>query len=127
MIKYFNLFGEEKALKLGVSKPETVMEMISNNEVELMKSWYDKTGKKFIPDVVVMQNFNIKDADKFLTSASSWSKLMHLKSFAQNMEARDAMLKLAYAFGVFDNSPKGLSKVMDLLKGLPRKIDICYS
>lgn len=97
--------------------------MMRSHQVELMKSWYDKTGGKFIPDFVVMQNFRLEEADKFLASGSNWSNLMRIQSFARTPEARDAMLKLAYSFGAFDQDQRGFKKLQDLLTCLPRKLD----
>lgn len=127
--KYFSLFGDEKALKLAIGnqrRAETVTEMINSHQVDLMKSWYDKTGGKFIPDFVVMQNFRLEEADKFLAAGSNWSRLMRIESFAKSAEARDAMLKLAYSFGAFDQDQRGFKKVQDLLTDLPRKISADY-
>jgi len=123
LIKFLELFGEEKGIKLGINRAETVKEMMISHQVELMKSWYDKTGGKFIPDFVVMQNFRFDEADKFLSSGANWSNLMKIKSFARTPEARDAMLKLAYSFGAFDQDQRGFKKLQDLLTGIPKKID----
>ena len=123
MLQYLLLFGEEKGIKLGIKRGETVHKMISSSQVELMKKWYDKTGGKFIPDFVVMQNFKLEEADKFLISGSLWSKLMRIKNFAEIPESREAMLKLAYSFGVFDQDQRGFKKLQDLLTSLPKKID----
>ncbi|MBD9098951.1 hypothetical protein EGP98_05115, partial [bacterium] len=123
LIQYFELFGEEKGIKLGINRAETVKKMMRSHQVELMKSWYDKTGGKFIPDFVVMQNFRLEEADKFLASGSNWSNLMRIQSFARTPEARDAMLKLAYSFGAFDQDQRGFKKLQDLLTSLPKKID----
>lgn len=121
--KYFNLFGEEKALKLGLNKGETVDKMIAANKVELMKTWYDKTGQRFIPDYVVMQNFPESEIDKFLTSGTNWSSLMRIERFANIPEGRDALLKLAYTFGAFDNDQRGFKQLSNLLTTLPHRID----
>lgn len=123
MIKFLEVFGEEKAIKLGINRAETVKEMMKAHQVDLMKSWYDKTGGKFIPDFVVMQNFRLEEADKFLASGANWSNLMRIQSFALRPESRDAMLKLAYSFGVFDQDQRGFKKLQELLTGLPKKID----
>lgn len=123
MKQYLELFGEEKAVKLGVNRTETVMEMLKSRQVTLMKSWYDKTGGKFIPDFVVMQNFRLEEADKFLASGANWSNLMKIKSFSRTPEARDAMLKLAYSFGAFDQDQRGFKRLQDLLTRIPKKID----
>lgn len=127
LIKFLELFGEEKAIKLGINRAETVKEMMKSHQVELMKSWYDKTGEKFIPDFVVMQNFSLEEADKFLVSGSNWSNLMRIQSFSRTPEARDAMLKLAYSFGAFDQDQRGFKKLQDLLTSLPRTISSNYS
>lgn len=127
LIKYYEAFGEEKGIKLGISRAETVDRMIESHQVDLMKSWYDRTGGKFIPDVVVMQNFSLEEADKFLTSGSNWSSLMRIQNFSRESESRDAMLKLAYSFGAFDQDQRGFKKLLDLLTDLPRNISSNYS
>lgn len=121
-IQYFDLFGNDAALKLGITRTEVVEKMIRSHKVDVMKKWYDKTGGKFIPDYVVMLTFNENDIDKFLTCAPNWSKLMKIKSFAQSEETREAMLKLAYSFGAFDNDNRGFKKTLDLLTNVPRTI-----
>ena len=123
---YLNYFGEEKGIKLGINRAETVTHMIEQYSIGLMYEWYRVTGCKFIPDYVVMQNFDLDDASKFLTSASNWSSLMRIKNFADNADSRDAMLKVAYSFGAFDHDQRGFKKVIDLLTNLPRKIDEEY-
>ena len=126
MDKYFKLFGYDKAIKFGINRSETVTEMINANKVELMYSWYQKTGCRFIPDVVIMQSFPLEEVDKFLTNGSIWSNLMKIKSFANDIDARSAMLKLAYSFGAFDNDNRGLKKLYDLLTGIPAHITSEY-
>lgn len=123
-IKYFKLFGEEKGLKLGIKKPEVVEMLIEDNRIDLMYQWYNKTGQKFIPDIVIIDNFPIEEADKFLTSAQNWSNLMRNKRYAQYPETRDAMLKLAYSFGAFDQDTIGMKKLQELLTGIPRKYSV---
>lgn len=122
MLRFFKLFGEDKALMLGISRAETVDQMINSHQVDLMKSWYDKTGQKFIPDFVVMQNFTLEEADKFLISGSNWSNLMRIKNFSSSLESREAMLKLAYSFGAFDQDQRGYKKLLELLTGLPKRV-----
>ncbi len=123
--KYFELFGD-KALSLVINKAETVDEMIKSYQVDLMKLWYDKTGGKFIPDYVVMQNLEISDIDKFLAAGSNWSRLMKIKNYSENPDGRDALLKLAYAFGVFDLDQRGYKQLFELLTGLPRTVPEQY-
>lgn len=122
-IKYFNLFGTDKAIKLGINKAETVMEMITSKKVELMKEWYDKTGQKFIPDFTIMKNFPKEQADKFLLSAFNWSKIAKNKNFFNSAESKDAILKLSYSFGVFESDKRGYNKVEELLTSIPKVIN----
>ena len=122
ILKYFEYFGREVGLKLGVRKPETVTEMINARQALLMKKWYDKTGQKFVPDYVVMQAFPFEEADKFLVGTSNWSNLMRIKSFSNNAEGRDVILKLAYSFGAFDQDNVGMKKLHELLTGVPRHL-----
>lgn len=124
--EFLELFGDERAIKLGINRTETVTTMLKNHNVSLMKKWYDKTGGKFIPDYIVMQNFPLEEADKFLISGSNWSNLMRIKGFANLPDHRDAMLKLAYSFGAFDQDQRGFKKLQELLTGLPRRIDPQY-
>ena len=123
MMEYFDKFGVDKGIRLGIARAETITEMLRNNKVELMRLWYEKTGCKFIPDVVIMQNFNLDEADQFLLSGSCWSNLMRIKNFSDDIESREAMMKLAYSFGVFNHDKRGYTKLMNLLIGLPRKVD----
>ena len=59
MQMYFQVFGYDNGLKFGINRPETVTKMINANQIDIMKDWFDKTGGRFIPDVVIMQNFPI--------------------------------------------------------------------
>ena len=122
-IQYIELFGQDTALKYLVNRAETVNKMISSNQVDKMHTWWLKTGKKFIPDFVVMQNLPIEDIDKFLSHGKDWSQLMRNKRFSQTQEGRDSMLKLAYCFGVFDGDIQGYKKLEALLNDIPRKLD----
>lgn len=125
IIKYFSTF-KDKAIKLGIEKAETVTEMIEMRKVELMKKWYDKTGQKFLPDVVIMKSFPIEDADKFLVSASNWSKITRNKRFYKLLETREAILKLAYSFGIFDFDKRGIHELDVLINHLPKTIESEY-
>ena len=72
---YFNLFGNIDALKLAGKKPDIVTKMIHHDKVYNLRTWYLKTGGKFIPDQVVMENFPLDDIDKFLTAGFKWSRV----------------------------------------------------
>lgn len=121
-IKYIELFTQEKALKYAVARTETVDKMIDNSKVDVMYEWWLKTGKKFIPDYVVMQSFPVEEIDKFLSHGKDWSYLMRNKRFALSEEGRDSMLKLAYTFGIFDNDQQALKKLDIILYDIPRKL-----
>lgn len=123
---YFDIFGIDKGIRLGINKPETVNYMIINNRSLLMKKWYDKTGGKFIPDLVVMNNFDIDDADKFLSSANKWGKLVRINGYDVN-DTKAALIKIAYCFGVFDSDQKGFNELYELLTGVPRIVSSNYS
>lgn len=122
-IKYFQIFGDKDGLRLGISKPETVMHMIETDKIKIMKTWYDKTGKKFIPDAFVMECFPIEEIDKFLTSSVTWSHITKLKGYAKNAENKEALLKLAYSFGVFHKDSRGIRSLCDFLTKIPLKIE----
>lgn len=121
-IKYIELFGQDQGLKLAVNRNETVTVMINSNKVEVMHSWWLKTGKKFIPDYIVMQNLPLTDIDKFLSHGKEWSQLMRNKRFSQTKEGKDALIKLAYSFGVFDGDIQGSKKLDSLLNDIPRRL-----
>lgn len=108
------------ALKLGLERTEVVETMIKAHQVTLMEQWYYKA--RFLPDTVIMQNFSLDDADKFLSHGKEWSSLMRNKRFAKNIEGREAMLKLAYTFGVFDGDNQGSKKLDSLLNDIPKKL-----
>lgn len=122
-VEFIELFGQDQGLKLATNRNETVRMMIETNKVQVMYTWWLKTGKKFIPDYVVMQNMQVEDIDKFLTHGKEWSQLMRNKRFSLTQEGRDSMLKLAYCFGVFDGDNQGYKKLESLLNDIPRKIN----
>ena len=121
--KYFNLFGEYKGLVLGAKKPDTVDRMIREKKVDLMKQWYDKTGGKFIPDYIIMKDINIREADKFLANTTFWNKLMKLEYFSKDIETKDALLKLAYSFGIFEGDMRGFNSLYEMLTKIPNKLN----
>ena len=119
--EYFKIFGEDTATKLAIKKPETIYRMLGCDEdIELMKEWYDKTGRKFIPDHVVMENISIDEADKFLSNATKWNRLMKLDIYSKKRETREALLKIAYSFGVFDGDERGFNRLYNILTYVPK-------
>lgn len=119
--QYFGLFGNN-SIKFGINRFETIERMINLDEVFLMKEWYDRTGHRFIPDHVVMENFALSEVDKFLDSGTIWSSLMRLKDFSINSDVRKSMLKIAYSFGAFDHDQKGIRRIFELLTYVPKKV-----
>lgn len=116
------LGGEKQFLKLGNQKPADVDYMINNNKLELLEKWYLKTGKKFIPSYVVMTTIPFEDADKFLANGKSWSTLMRCGNFKKTREGIDALIKLAYSFGIFEGDPRAEKRLLSLINDLPRNL-----
>ena len=122
-LKYFTFLGTKVGIKLGMEKPEIIDYMIDNGKTQLVKEWYDLTGHKFIPNIAVMLNvISNEDRNRFLLNASNWSNLMKITEFTANTEANEAMLKLAFVFGVFDGDQRGLKKLQELLTSVPKNI-----
>ena len=121
--KYFEVFGIEVGLKLGTRDPETITKIIDEDKIDLAKEWYDKTGGKYLPNYVIIENFPETEMDKFLTSSTKWKKLMQTKRYIESSDTKADVLKLAYSLGLFDNDPKALSSTITLLNGLPMKFD----
>lgn len=120
--EYFRLFGEKTGIELLCKKNITVNKMILDNQVNLMYYWYYKTNYKFIPDYVVMQNFPYNEIDNFLKNAKYWSRLMKIEEFSEFYEGREAMLKLAYIYGIFSNNTNSINHLEFLLTGIPRNL-----
>ena len=113
--KYFEVFGIEVGLKLGTRDPETITKIIDEDKIDLAKEWYDKTGGKYLPNYVIIENFPETEMDKFLTSSTKWKKLMQTKRYIESSDTKADVLKLAYSLGLFDNDPKALSRTITLL------------
>lgn len=122
VIKFFTLFDTNTALKLIVDKPSTISQVINDEKSEVLKIWYEKTGRKFIPDYIVMTLFKIEEIDKFLANSKTWSKLQKITRYTDTPEHKDALLKLAYTFGIFEGTKDGYNKLVNLLNGIPKSI-----
>ena len=120
--EYFQLFGNTKGIELLSEKSVTVNKMINDGQVKLMYYWYQKTGYKFIPDYVVMQNFPLEEIDSFLENGKYWSRLMKINEYSLIYEGRVALLKLAYCYGIFNDDKNSINHLEFLLKGIPLKI-----
>ena len=125
MREYLDLFRDD-AIKLGTRYPDTVTKLIDNNQISLLMHWYKKTKGQFLPSIVVMQNFDTDEIDKFLSNSNKWSNLVKKTNIA-NSEEKDALLKLAYTFGVFDNNESGYNKLRSLLTEAPTHLESKYS
>jgi len=121
--EYFELFKEKAGINLLCNKSTTVNKMIIDNQIDLMYYWYQKTGYKFIPDYVVMQNFPKEEIDKFLENGKIWSHLMKIKEYSEVYEGREVLLKLAYIYGVFSNDNNSINHLEYLLKGIPQALN----
>ena len=117
--EYFDTFGFENGVKLGIKKPDDIKFLIEDNKTKLMKEWYDKTGKKFIPDRAVIDKFPIKDAEKFLKNTSRW---INLKKVDEDGYYEDTLIKMAYVFGAFEKDDNGYNILMDELADIPKVI-----
>ncbi len=115
--------GEQQFLKLGLQKPKDVDYMISHNKLDLLEKWYLKTGKKFIPDYVVMETLPFADADKFLAHGKSWSLLMRSGNYRNTPEGVDALIKLAYSFGIFEGDSQAEKRLISIISNLPRNLN----
>ncbi len=123
IIDFINTIGGEKQfLKLGLQKPKDVDYMINHHKFDLLAKWYLKTGKKFVPDYVVMESFPFEEADKFLANGKSWSILMRSGNFKNTPEGVDALIKLAYSFGIFEGDPRAEKRLLSLISDLPRNL-----
>jgi len=120
--EYFNLFGEEVGIKLLCYKSITINKMIENNQTKLMYYWYQKTGCKYIPDYVVMQNIEKEEIDKFLKNDKAWSRLMQIEEFNKLEEGKIALLKLGFIYGIFSGNKNSINQLEFLLKGIPLKL-----
>ncbi len=118
-VDYFDTFGFKNGVKLGIKKPDDTMSLIEDNKTKIMKQWYDKTGKKFIPDGVIVSNIPIKDADKFLSNTSRWINIQELD---KEDCYKDTLIKMAYIFGAFKKDSNGYNKLMDELSDIPKVI-----
>ena len=122
--KMLEYFGAERLIKYGMSRPEQFELILSYHLVDKLIQWYEKTGCKFIPDYVIIKYFDIKNADKFLTSASRWSTLTRINKYNNSTKYKEILLKMAYIFGVFDNDLVGFKKLKEFLTMPPKLLSL---
>ena len=112
--------NNEEVIKIVTKNPETVMKMLALGKVELLCNWYEKLH--FIPNYTVMLDFPFAQSDKFASSGKKWSQISRIFVHNQSEEAKSAILKASYVFGVFDNDIEGFNKLLNLFSGIPTKI-----
>ena len=122
--KMFDKFDNQTMLKLGTQNPTTMTVMAIEHKEDILEAWYKSTGGKFIPHHVVMQNFPIDEIDSFLANGKNWSKLMRIDRYNYNDDGKSAMLKVAYAMGVFQGKDDSFNKVYELFTGIPNKLSV---
>ena len=118
----FKRFDSDTLMKLGTRNPETIEKMVQNDKEELLENWYKATGGKFVPHHVVMLNFPEKEIDSFLGNSKRWSQLMRIDNYNLNNEGKAAILKIAYAMGVFQGDDDGFNKTMKLFTDVPQEL-----
>ena len=118
----FKRFDSSTLLKLGTRNPETIEIMVQNHREDLLESWYKSTGGKFVPHHVVMLNFPEGEIDSFLGNSKRWSQLMRIDNYRLNDEGKAAILKAAYAMGVFQGDNDGFNKTMKLFTDVPQEL-----
>ena len=118
--KLFDIFGADTLLKMTRKTLENVGDMAYNHKEDLLEKWYKATGEKFIPHHVVMLNIPEDEIDNFLSNSKRWAQLMAIDNHALNTDGKRALLKAAYAFGVFKGDDEGFNKVMRLFTDIPK-------
>lgn len=118
----FKRFDSSTLMKLGTRNPETIEKMVQNRKEELLEGWYKSTGGKFVPHHVVMLNFPEGEIDSFLGNSKRWSQLMRIENYNLNDDGKSAILKVAYAMGVFQGDDDGFNKTMKLFTDVPQEL-----
>ena len=118
----FQRFGSNTAMKLGIKNPETIMKMVLFNKESVLENWYKSTGGKFVPHHVVMLNFPEEEIDSFLSNSKRWSQLTRIDNYNLNDDGKTALLKAAYAMGVFKGDDDGFNKTMKLFTDIPQEL-----
>lgn len=126
MKTYFEEFGIETGISLGLKNSKSVTAMIDSSDIYLMKVWFEKTGGKYVPDDLVMKKFPKQDIDKFLISGKYWSNLMRLKDYSTTEEKVSALIKASYLFGVFDQDKTGFDNLYSIITNIPKQISYDY-
>lgn len=118
----FKRFDSSTLMKLGTRTPETIEKMVQNHKEDILQNWYRSTGGKFVPHHVVMLNFPEGEIDSFLGNSKRWSQLMRIDNYNLNDDGKAAILKAAYAMGVFQGDDDGFNKTMKLFTDVPQEL-----
>lgn len=118
----FKRFDSSTLLKIGTRNPETIEKMVQNHKEDILENWYKSTGGKFVPHHVVMLNFPVDKIDSFLGNSKKWSQLMKIENHNLNDDGKAAILKAAYAMGVFQGNDDGFNITMKLFTDIPQEL-----
>ena len=118
----FKRFDSSTLMKLGTRNPETIEKMVQNHKESVLENWYKSTGGKFVPHHVVMLNFPEEEIDSFLSNSKRWSQLMRIDNYNLNDDGKAAILKVAYAMGVFKGNDDGFNRTMKLFTDIPQEL-----
>jgi len=121
--KLFDHFDENTLIKLGKRNPEMIEKMVAARKEDVLHTWYQSTGGKFVPHHVVMINFPTENIDQFLSNGKKWSQLMKIEDYNVNDDGKAAILKASMAMGVFEGNSDSLNKTIDLFTELPKSLD----
>jgi hypothetical protein len=120
--KLFEQFDIETLIKLGTKNPEMIDKIVASHKEEVLHTWYQSTGGKFVPHHVVMINFPTTKIDDFLSNGKKWSQLMKIDDYNVNDDGKAAILKASMAMGVFEGNDDSFNKTIELFTGLPKSI-----
>ena len=120
--KLFEQFDTNTLIKLGINNPEMIDKIVASRKEEVLHTWYQSTGGKFVPHHVVMINFPTENIDDFLSNGKKWSQLMKIEDYNVNDDGKAAILKASMAMGVFEGNDDSFNKTIDLFTGLPKSI-----
>lgn len=118
----FKRFDNATLMKLGTRNPETIEKMVQNHKEDVLENWYKSTGGKFVPHHVVMLSFPEGEIDSFLGNSKRWSQLMKIDNYNLNDDGKAAILKAAYAMGVFQGYDDGFNKTVKLFTDVPQEL-----
>ncbi len=118
----FKRFDSSTLMKLGTRNPETIEKMVQNHMEDVLEGWYKSTGGKYVPHHVVMLNFPEGEIDSFISNSKRWSQLMRIDNYSLNDDGKAAILKAAYAMGVFQGNDDGFNKTMKLFIDVPQEL-----